>query len=470
MYSFVSIASRLIPNVLIFWILARFFGPTSFGKFSYAHTLANTFLLFADFGFDLLITTEIARKRQEAELIFSQYFWIKIGLSLISLIVMTVFIFLRGGDSESIFLGMIFSFYMLFNTVTNFYVASFKGFERLDYDAKVSISMNVFLLFSSILLFIFYNNILLVALNYVVSRVIGFLYSLRISKRVLPKLSYVVTVKNFRDCFKKAFLYGILILASSFLFQLDTILLGIIRTDYEVGIYQAVKNLMLVPFIVPGVVFSALLPTLARAHKENFENWIHLNSIFFKLIFWLNLPVAILFFVYPDSIIELLYGAKDYSSAIPILRVFAIILFLRSTSDYVGVMLITSNRQKVHIYTSLLCIPLNIFSSILLLPTSGVFGASLVYFFVVTIISAIYLYTSYDVFFKKVLNSKYLIMLLTAVITAYILQNWFAEHIFLGILILAFVFILLIFIVFDKNERITVFSTNAILSFKKESI
>lgn len=467
-FSFLSIGSRIIPNVLIFWILARYFGPTTFGKFSYSHTLANTFLLFADFGFDLLLTTEIAKNRLKANLIFQQYFWIKICLALLALLGMLAFVLIRGGDYESIILGMLFGFYMLFNTLTNFFVASFKGFERLDYDARVSLVMNLFLFFSASVLFLFKENIFLIALAYVFSRILGLLYSVKLTSRVMPRLDYKLTFDNYDDNLKKAFMYGILILASSFLFQLDTILIGIFRNDYEVGVYQAVKNLLLVPFIIPGVVFSALLPTLARTFKESVEGWVSLNKNFFKIVFWLNLPISVILFIYPRQIIEIIYSTKNYSSAIPILQIFAIILFLRSTSDYMGVMLITSGRQKIHIYTSLSGIILSFILSCIIIPTQGAYGASIVYLSIISFISIVYMAVNFKVFVEHILNSRYLFLLALSVITAFIVHEFSIINAFIGIPLILFAFVVYaLTFFFTSNEKKNILSMKYLIRFRK---
>jgi len=463
-FSFVSIASRLIPNVLIFWMLARFFGPVTFGKFSYSHTLANTFLLFADFGFDLLLTTEIAQNRSSAKQIFQQYFWLKICLAVISLISMFAFVFIRGGDFDSILLGIVFSFYMLFNTIANFFVASFKGFERLDYDAKVSLLMNLFLLFSAALLFLFSQNIFLIASAYAVSRILGFLYSIKLAHHTMPGLSYKLAFDNIDENLKKAFTFGILMLANGFLFQLDTILLGLFRNDFEVGIYQAVKNLMLVPLIIPGVLFSAMLPTLARNFKENYDNWLYLNKIFFKVIFWLNLIISLVLFVYPQQIIEIVYGAENYSSAIPILRLFSVVLFLRLTSDYIGLMLITSNKQKIHIYTSLTCILLSVLISFKLIPIYGAFGAGLIYLVVMVVTILIYLLANYEIFINHILNSRYYILLLASLATGFVFMKYSSLNPLIGIPIIFIVFFLFaISFFFTSSEKKRIMSIKFLL-------
>lgn len=467
-FSFVSIASRLIPNVLIFWMLARFFGPETFGKFSYSHTLANTFLLFADFGFDLLLTTEIAQNRSAAKQIFQQYFWIKIFLALASLLVMVAFVLIRGGDFDSILLGILFAFYMLFNTVVNFFVASFKGFERLDYDAKVSLLMNLFLLFSASLLFFLNQNIFLIASTYAISRVIGFIYSIKLAHYTLPGLSYKLVFDNINDNLKKAFTYGLLILASSFLFQLDTILLGIFRNDYEVGIYQAVKNLLLVPFIVPGVVFSALLPTLTRNYKESPDTWLSLNKTFFKIVFWLNLPIAIILFVYPKEIIEIIYGGKNYSSAVPLLELFSMILFLRSTSDYLGVMLITAGREKVHIFTSLIAILINSIICSILIPWYGALGAGIVYLIIIIFISTSYLLVNYKVFFGYILNARYYLLLLASAAIALFAKVESSINALIGIPFILVVFVLFgFFFFFTENEKKNILALRFFPDFRK---
>jgi len=90
-FSFLSISSRLVANVVVFWIIARVYGPELFGQFTFAQTLATIFILFADFGFDILLTNEIARDRDKAKALFQQFFSLKLIFSLVALIGMWVF-------------------------------------------------------------------------------------------------------------------------------------------------------------------------------------------------------------------------------------------------------------------------------------------------------------------------------------------------------------------------------------------
>ena len=453
-FSFLSISFRYIPNIAVFWILARFWGPDIFGKFSYAHTLANTFLLIADFGFDLLLTTEIARDRKNAVTIFREYFWIKMTLAAAALIGMFLFVYLKSGNIESLLLGFIFGFYMVFNTISNFYVAMFKGFEKLSYDARVSIATNLFLLISAGTVFVLlHGNIYLIALSYVFSRIVGFLFSLRLTRNVMPDISYRILFTDFRGAMRKALLYGLLILSISLLYQLDTILLGLFKSDREVGVYNAVKNLLLVPYIIPGVAYSALLPTLARLFKESRESWIAMNKIFFKIIYWITLPIAVFFFAYPKQIIYFVYSSKNYSSAIPLLGIFSVVLFIRCISDYMGVMLITSNKQKIQVYTAFSGIFLSIILNIFIVPKYGIYGAAFVLLIINIFVLFVYMYNNFEVFYGHIINNRYLLLLLAGVIIALLVHINMQNIFFLGILV---VFVLLVgvsFMLFFSSEE-----------------
>ena len=73
-FVFFTHAIRVVTNFLIFILIARFYGPESLGQFSLAFTIANISLVLADFGFDVLLTTEIAKNKKNAPKIISNYF------------------------------------------------------------------------------------------------------------------------------------------------------------------------------------------------------------------------------------------------------------------------------------------------------------------------------------------------------------------------------------------------------------
>ena len=120
LFSFLSMASRLFTNVIIYWIIARFYGKEIFGQFTSAQTIAITFIFIADFGLDLLLTTELPKNIQNKVAIFNQYFSIKIVFTFVAF-VSILSLGIWGNFSQDIkTLLRIFSLFVVFTTITNF--------------------------------------------------------------------------------------------------------------------------------------------------------------------------------------------------------------------------------------------------------------------------------------------------------------------------------------------------------------
>ena len=133
LFSFLSISLRLIANVVVFWIIGSHYGPKVFGQFTTAQTIAAIFILFADFGLDVLLTTEVAQNRKDAANIFQRFYSIKIIFCLIALIAMWVLSLVNNFSPTSKLLIFVFSFYVVLTTLTNFLNALYKGFEKSDF-------------------------------------------------------------------------------------------------------------------------------------------------------------------------------------------------------------------------------------------------------------------------------------------------------------------------------------------------
>src|SRR5882762_8439858 len=101
LYSFLSQAIRLLTNFLMFVGIARFYGAEAFGQFTTAHTFSTIFIIFADFGFDSLLTTEIARNRDHAAELAQRYFSLKIICAVGASVAMTIFPLVKSFSSET---------------------------------------------------------------------------------------------------------------------------------------------------------------------------------------------------------------------------------------------------------------------------------------------------------------------------------------------------------------------------------
>jgi len=455
-FSIISITSRLIANVILFLIIARYYGPKIFGQFTFAHSLSYIFIILADFGFDVLLTNEIAKDRNNAVKIFQQYFSLKFVFTLFALVSMWIFVLFNDLSYETRLLVMIFSIYMVFTNMTNFLYALYKGFERLEFETKVSLIINISLLILTIILMILKADIITIAVAFVSTRILGFLFGVKYSFIVLKGISFKLLFTGFSKIKKKVFVFGFNLAFNYLFFQLDTILLAFWKGDYEVGIYQSVFKLILIPLVIPDIFINTLLPVLSRLNVENKAQWKKIGGIMNKLLFIIIIPISIILFIYADQIINIVYGVKEYSSAIPILRIFALTLFVRFNLEAFALMLTTSNRQHVRMKVVITATFLNLILNYFMINSYGAYGAAIVSLLTNTFVGVMYYLSTLPLFFEWVINTRTIVVLVLSCALAYSfwLLRSYSIFIFTPIILLLFAIITFKYFLTEKEKNL----------------
>jgi O-antigen/teichoic acid export membrane protein len=469
LFSFLSISLRLIANVLVFWIIARFYGPEVFGQFTLAHTIATIFILFADFGFDFLLTTEIARNREEATKLFQQYFSLKLIFSSAAFIGMWLIGLFGNLSSTARILVFLFSLYMVFTTLTNFLYALFKGFESMQYETKVSFVVNISLICVVLLLVALKSNIILITTVFIITRVIGFVIGIYYSFKVNPNITFQPHYANWKEVKEKVLVFGFHLFFSYLFFQMDTVLIAFFRSDYEVGIYQSVFKLIMLPLVIPEILMNALLPVLSRLNRQDQFQWKRVGYLMNKILVSIGLPISILLLIYSDQIIHIVYGRNQYAESIPVLKIFAIILFLRFTLETFALMLTTSNRHKVRLNVVIVASSINLILNIIFIPIYGVLGAAIVALITNSFVALAFYFFTLPLFIDWMANLRFVLLSIISAMLFYLLWINRTITVFVGApIFLAIIFIFLYFYFFTKEERQLFFSTDYNFSFFKK--
>ncbi len=378
LFSLLSSGIRLITNVCLFLGVARFYGPEAFGQFATAHTLSTLFLLVADFGLDLLFTTEVARQRDQASRLFQKFAALKLLFAVAAVLGMWLVPLAHNFSESTRGLIYIFSLSVGFNALMNFLFALFRGLERLEHETRVSFLGNVVLLAVLVPLGILRAPIWLLALAFTATRALGFVLAAMTATRFVrlevPKLE----VAELKAVMRQGWVFGVYLLCGTLFFQLDTLLLAFWKGDYAVGIYQAVMKLVALSLALPEIANSVFLPALSRFYHENRPQWERIGRLLNKTLWLLGLPIALIFFVYAEPVIRVLYGAEKFAPAIPLMRIAALIVLLRFAWESYGLMLTTAGRQLakmvIVVAATLITLALNAYA----IPRHGVYGAAMV--------------------------------------------------------------------------------------------
>lgn len=452
-YSTITIFSRLFANVFIFWLLARFYGPEQFGVFTFAHALATTFIILADFGLDVLLITEIASNPDKRKEIIDKLFGIKLIFVLLAFFVMLIVSQLFPIGSKYFVLILVFGFYLVFTSLNNFMFGIFRGFEKFLFETRVAFISNVFLIFVSIIFLYLKVDLIFIAFLFMFMRVFGTVLSFIYLRKVYKNFKLDFNFSNLGILKSKSLIFGLHLIFSYLFFQVDTLLLAKIIGEYAVGIYQSVIKLIMLPLVIPDIFNNSLLPTLSRLYNNSETDWLKLGGLMGKILIIIIIPVTLFSFFYASEIINLIYGSKKFSDAVFVLQIFGFILFIRFLLEPFALMLTTSNRQRIRLYTVILATLLNVSLNIYFIPRFGVNGAAIVSLVVNSFVGFVYFWLLRRDFTFWLFDFKNLVLIVFSILIITLLQYYFSINFLLKILLFTSVYILFIVVFYLKKSE-----------------
>jgi O-antigen/teichoic acid export membrane protein len=209
---------------------------------------------------------------------------------------------------------------------------------------------------------------------------------------------------------------------------------------------------------LPDVANSSLLPVLSRFYHENEKKWVELGRLLNKTLLLLGLPIALIFFVYAECVIQFLYGSEAFAPAVPIMRAAAMIILIRFAWEAYGLMLTTSGRQFekmiIVVIATIVMVALNAYA----IPAYGIYGAVMVSILVNLFVAAAFAWSVRSFFIQWTLDARFLLPGILTMISAIVLWNTNTLSLSYSILVtLAFYAFISYFVGYTKDERRLVF-------------
>ena len=384
---------------LFFILLVRTFGKGELGEFSYYYSIIAIIFIFIDVGGELYQVKEFSKK--ENLQIFNTIFVLKTVIYLFFLSLMVLF-------NSNIYIIILFSSYYLYSIILIFR-SSLYNHQNYILDAKyVIMEKSIFLI---IILFnlMTLQELLVVYLAFLLSRSI---YLLVLFNKFY-KLKYVINFKKlFNPEFAKQYLFNswsyILnsLLVVVFV-QIDIIMLKHMGVSFEdIGLYSVAIRMYVIPIIFSDVLFSQYYPKVAK-YIHNNENALlkklilrvqHIN-IFFSVYF------TIFTVLFANEIVYYGFG-EAFSESSKMLILLSIIVVFRFSMNTYTALLSSSNLNHIRLYTSIVCVVLNIGLNYLLIPKYGVYGA--IFATIVTEFAFVLLYkiSSFKIIFTNYITIK----------------------------------------------------------------
>ena len=393
-------------------ILVRYITQTEYGIYSLALVIISIFATISTLGLSEGATRYIAYFRGKNEegkvrgIISSS---IKIAF-VASILLAVISFFISDFISTSIFHApalstplKIFSIAIPFTVLINVFIAIFRGFERVD--AKVYFQD----IFRPVLYLLFLIAVVLFSLSFL-SVVYAYLASIAVTCIAfviyMMKKSPLSMGRNSvtNPMTKELLFFSVPLLAVSMLMMVmswtDTLMLGYFKTPDVVGVYNAALPLAHLLSMTLSSMSFIYIPIISQLYSKNLIEELKRSYIILtKWIFLATLPIFFVLFLFPDVVLNLLFGSR-YIGASVALQILAFGFFLNICLGFTYNTLLVLGKSNFLMWTFVISAIINAILNMVLIPPMGIIGASIASAFsliVAKILNLIKLYRFFDV-------------------------------------------------------------------------
>ena len=386
--TFWSFASKGVASVFFLLLnvfLARYLGPEKYGSWSYFFAILNIIFLVSYLGINQSARKYVAEHKNTEKLINILKSSLKIRVVFSAVFTLFIFVFHKDlarllGRSDFQILFLLSAPLILFKGFVEYFKFVFQGFHRLKYNFIVTLSEHSLCFLLAFLILPLFGSLASIVASFNIAIIITSVAGFLLFYIGIYSKSKSESKEKKEDSTLKIIRYSIPLLivnlGTATAIELDTVMLGIMSTDAEVGIYAVAKQIISkLPHVATAIGLGAM-PVFAKLNKDNkkelkliLNKVLKINGLIFSLITLFILTTS--WFMIP-----IVFGGEYSASVVPMmiltvyLVVFSYIILLSFFLDYRG-------RAKQRAINMSISVILNIILNLILIPILGAIGAAI---------------------------------------------------------------------------------------------
>lgn len=355
--------------------ITRYLKEDGFGNYATVVAFFSFFGSLADLGLYNIATREISREGADEDEIMGNVFGLRIASSVIVFLISPlVVIFLP--YTREVKMGIIIaaaafvfsSTYMVLNGIFQKNLAMYKV-------AGVELIGKLIQLLIIVLAFKYDLGFNAVISSLLVYMVFNFFVVFALSRRYL-RFKVRINFPYWRKFLKESFPMGVSVMVTFLYFKADTIMLSVMKSSADVGIYNAaykiIENITFFPAMIIGLIFP-LMSRFIFSDKKNFER---ISNETLKIFSILVVPLVVGTMFLAKDVIKIIGGAGFAESAI-ILQILIFALAFIFYGHFFNNILLAGNLQKKLMVVLSFCAGFNIIANLILIPYYSYKGAAI---------------------------------------------------------------------------------------------
>ena len=373
---FFNATAKILATILALvsiGFITRYLGRDGFGDYATVLAFFSFFGSLADLGLYSVATREISRVGADEKKIMGNVF----SLRLTSAIIVFLFsplVFLLP-YSHDLKIGIIIaaasfvfsSAYSVLNGIFQKYLAMDKV-AITELIGKV-IQMGIIIL--AVKLDLGFSMIIFSLLVYMI---FNFIIVLILSRRYV-KFKFEIDFDYWKKFVKESLPMGIAVVITFLYFKTDTIMLSMMKSSSDVGIYNAAYKVIENITFFPAMMIGLILPLTARYIFTDRDKFHNISDKTFKFFVILIIPIIVGALFLSDGIIRLI-GGGGFAESANVLRIIIFSLAFIFFGSFFNNILLAGNLQKKLMIALGFCAVFNISLNFYLIPRYSYIGAS----------------------------------------------------------------------------------------------
>ena len=396
-----------VAPLVVFPYLMIVLGAEKFGYIGFSLAVNQYLMLLVDFGFNLSATKKIALAKDNSEelnKIFTATLWAKIGLLLVSLLILIIFAFLI--PRFQIYSTTLLIMFLMVVANTFSFVWLFQGIGKIRIISIINIISKFLILPLTFILVKSSNDYNIAAFIQSFVYILGSVITvvLLVQKKIISNW-FIIIKRDIKEELKAAYPIFLSNAATSVYTALFVIILGYYSTPVEVGKYAAAEKIMRgFCFLIFTPVSQAFYPKISSLSISSPKIAMDLTKRILMIICGIMLILFVFLFFFSSPIMHFL--GKDYTgtdSVFKIMSIAPLFIALGGVLGQFGLLAMGTekdkkNFQKTYFIAAIVAL-ITIFS---LVPAYLAVGASIALLLTeITVFSGMFWYNRKNIFFHK---------------------------------------------------------------------
>ena len=374
--TFSQVAAKVVHlglNVVVSLALIRYLGPAGYGDYVFVFSFAAVIGLASDLGLSRVAVREMASREEDLPAVLGTSIATRLGLAVLTWAAAQV-ILLALGARPSVRMAVAVASLLYLSQALASVVILFQVRLALQYEALVDLAAQI--LDTALVLWLIAAHAVLLALIAapVASSLLAVALALGLA-RLRFRARFRFDRAWVRRLLVEALPVGLSLLVSVAYLKLDSVLLGLLRPHWEVGVYGAAYKPVEYLLLAAAVPINTLFPLLSR--------WWRVDPARFQVVYQRGtealvayaLPFPILLALTAGPMVAVVYALSFAPSALP-LALLAVSMVFMVFSAWQSFVLLVGGLQRVALAYNLASLAVNAVLNVVLILRFGFLGAT----------------------------------------------------------------------------------------------